>query len=114
VEAHRLLRPGGRLVFLGNSVLSVLCAPLAEEPVSETLHQSQAGLFRVDWPGVEGPDFHLPHGEMLALLRTTGFEVEELHELYAPDGPPDEERFFLRRGWAQRWPCEEIWVARRA
>jgi len=113
-EAHRLLRPSGRLVFLCNSVLSILCAPLAEEPVGETLQQQQTGLFRVDWPDAEGPDFHLPHGEMLALLRARGFEVQALHELYAPDGPPDEVRSYVRRGWARRWPCEEIWVARRA
>ena len=54
-EARRLLRPGGRLVFLCNSVLSILCAPLAEEPVGETLQQHQTGLFRVDWPDAEGP-----------------------------------------------------------
>jgi hypothetical protein len=50
---------------------------------------------------------------MLSLLRDTGFELEALHELRAPDGPDDEVRFYLRRGWAQRWPGEEVWVARR-
>ena len=70
-------------------------------------------LHRFDWPDQEGSDFHLPHGEMLALLRRTGFEVQALHELRAPDGPADERRFFVLRGWARRWPCEEVWVARR-
>ena len=51
---------------------------------------------------------------MLALLRDTGFEVEALHELQAPDGPDDEVRFYMRRGWARRWPCEEVWVARKS
>ena len=26
---------------------------------------------------------------------------------------PGELRYFMRRGWAQQWPCEEVWVARR-
>jgi hypothetical protein len=69
-------------------------------------------MHRLDWPDQEGSEFHLPHGEMLG-LRRTGFEVEALHELRAPDGPADERRFFVLRGWAQRWRCEEVWVARR-
>ncbi|HSD76571.1 MAG TPA: class I SAM-dependent methyltransferase [Solirubrobacteraceae bacterium] len=112
-EAHRLLRPGGRLIFLCNSVLATLCAPASDEPAGETLLRPQFGLHRLQWPDDDGIDFHLPHGEMLRLLRATGFEVEALHELRAPAGPDDEVRFFIRRGWARRWPCEEVWVARR-
>jgi SAM-dependent methyltransferase len=112
-EAHRLLRPGGRLIFLCNSVLMMLCSPPSEEPAGETLVRPQFGLHRIDWPDTEGPEFHLPHGEMLRLLRETGFDVEALHELQAPEGPEEEVRFYLRRGWARRWPGEEVWVARR-
>jgi SAM-dependent methyltransferase len=83
-EAHRLLREGGRLIFLCNSVLAILCSPDSEEPAGETLMRAQFGLHRILWPGTEGPDFHLPHGDMIALLRRTGFEVEALHELRAP------------------------------
>jgi SAM-dependent methyltransferase len=111
--AHRLLRPEGRLIFLCNSVLAILCSPASEDPAGETLARPQFGLHRVDWPDTEGPDFHLAHGDMLGLLRETGFEVEALHELPAPEGPEEEVRFYLRRGWAQRWPGEEVWVARR-
>jgi SAM-dependent methyltransferase len=112
-EAHRLLRPGGWLIFLGNSVIVVLCSPPSDEPAGETLVRDQFGLHRIDWPGDEGTDFHLPHGEMIRLLRGTGFEVEALHELRAPDGPEDEVAHFVRRGWSRRWPCEEVWVARK-
>src|SRR5919205_3368604 len=111
-EAHRLLRPGGRLIFLANSVLAMLCALEDEDAVSETLQRPQFGMRRFEWPGEEGVDFHLPHGEMLRLLRRTGFEVEALHELQAPDGP-EETRFFVSRSWARRWPCEEVWDARK-
>jgi SAM-dependent methyltransferase len=112
-QAHRLLRPGGRLIFLCNSVLAMLCAPPSEEPVGETLVRPQLGLHRIEWPEPDGIDFHLPHGEMVRHLGETGFQVEALHELYAPAGDPHELSFYMRRGWAQRWPCEEVWVARR-
>jgi len=112
-RAYRLLRPGGRLIFLGNSVLSMLCAVEDEDAISETLLRPQFGMHRLDWADSEGSNFCLPHGDMLRLLRETGFEVEALHELRAPDGDDAEPRFFLTRGWARRWPCEDVWVARR-
>jgi SAM-dependent methyltransferase len=112
-HAHRLLRPGGRLIFLGNSVLSMLCALEDEDAIGESLLRPQFGLHRLEWPDSEGSNFCLSHGEMLRLLRETGFEVEALHELQAPEGDADEPRFFLTRGWARRWPCEDVWVARR-
>jgi SAM-dependent methyltransferase len=112
-QAHRLLRPGGRLVFMCQSVLMTLCAPPSEEPAGLTLQRPQFGLHALEWPDMDVPDFHLPHGDMLRLLRETGFEVEALHELRVPEGPEDELRFYVRRGWARQWPCEEVWVARR-
>lgn len=111
-EAHRLLRPGGRLIFLCNSVLAMLTAPPSDEPCGEILLRPQFGLHRLEWPETPAPDFHLPHSGMLALLRDTGFDVEALYELQAPAGDEDEVRFFMRRGWARQWPCEEVWVAR--
>jgi SAM-dependent methyltransferase len=114
-QAHRLLRPGGRLIFLGNSVLAMLCAPPTDAPVGETLLRPQFGLHRLDWSDADGDasSFYLSHGDMLRLLRETGFEVEALHELRAPEGDDDEVQFFIPRRWARQWPCEEVWVARR-
>jgi ubiquinone/menaquinone biosynthesis C-methylase UbiE len=43
-EAYRLLRPGGRLWFLRNSTLAILCAPEDDGPVTETLQRPQRGL----------------------------------------------------------------------
>jgi SAM-dependent methyltransferase len=113
-QARRLLRPGGKLIFLAHSLLMGLCAPLSEEPAGETLVRPQRGLGAIDWPDPDGIDFHQAHGERLELLRDTGFEVEALRELYAPVGPEDERRYYVMRGWARRWPCEEVWVARLA
>jgi hypothetical protein len=70
-------------------------------------------MHKIEWPDPDGTDFHLPHSEMVRHLSDTGFDIEALHELRAPDGPPDELRYYARRGWAQQWPCEEVWVARR-
>jgi len=111
-EAARLLRPGGWLVFLRNSTLSVLCAT-AEGPPSETLQRQQRGLWRLDWsepdPEIE---FHLPHGELIALLRANGFEVEALWELYAAEDAVDHDYYASNAEWAKKWPAEELWRAR--
>jgi len=112
-QAHRLLKPGGRLIFLCHSVLAMLCSPTSDDPVGETLARPQLGLGRIEWPETDETDFHQPHGERIQLLRDTGFEIEALHDLYAPAGDPGEIRYFMPRGWAQKWPCEEVWVTRR-
>ncbi len=112
-EARRLLRPGGRLVFLCNSVLAMLCAPTADVPVGEALLRAQFGLHRIEFEDQGAPEFHLSHADMFSLLVETGFAVEALHELRAPEGQEDELRHYVHRGWARRWPSEEVWVARR-
>ncbi len=111
-EAARLLRPGGGLVFLTNSVLLVLCMPDAGT-VGERLLRDQRGLRAVSYKGEEGVEFHLAHGEWIATLGRHGFVVEALHELYAPDGAGATRFDWLDPGWARRWPFEEIWVARK-
>jgi SAM-dependent methyltransferase len=114
-EAGRLLRPGGRLAFLRNSTLSILCSP-DEGKVGERLIRSQADLGRIAWPGEdEGVEYHLSHGEMIRVLRANGFEIEALHERLAPETAEDHVYYeFVPAAWAQRWPAEEIWVARKA
>ena len=110
-EAHRLLRPGGRLWFLRNSTLVMLCSP-DEGVAQESLQRPQRGLGRVEWPGAPGVEWHLPHGELFRLLRRTGFDVVDLVELYPPEGAADHPYYdFVTTDWAHRWPAEEIWVA---
>jgi SAM-dependent methyltransferase len=110
-EACRLLRPGGRLWFLRNSTLSILCSP-DEGPADETLRRPQRGLGRLEWPGEIGVEWQLPHGELFRLLRRTGFDVVDLVELYAPDDATDHEYYAaFSAAWSRKWPSEEIWVA---
>jgi SAM-dependent methyltransferase len=111
-EAARLLRPAGRLVFLRNSTLSILCSP-DDGPVEERLMRPQFGMHRFEWPE-GGVEFHLPHGDLLRLLRANGFEVEDLIELQAPPDASDHAFYdFVGPEWARKWPAEEIWVARK-
>jgi SAM-dependent methyltransferase len=113
-EAHRLLRPKGELVFLCNSPLATICMP-DEGKIEERLVRSQFELGRMQWPGEnEGVEWHLGHGDMLRLLRETGFDVEGLWELRAPASAVDHEYYdFVPAEWARRWPAEEIWKARK-
>jgi SAM-dependent methyltransferase len=109
-EADRQAAAGGRLVFLRPSPLFALCAP-AEGQVSRALLRPQFGLRRLDWD--KCAEFNLPHGEMLRLLRSHGFLVEDLIEIQAPrDAHRDYPR--VSAEWAHNWPSEEIWKARLA
>jgi SAM-dependent methyltransferase len=112
-EAARLLRPGGRLVFLVNSPLLILCTP-EEGLAEERLLRPQFGMCRFEWPGELGVEYVLPHGEWLALLRANGFDVEALHELQAPAGSTTHGYYeYVTGEWAQSWPAEDLWVARK-
>jgi ubiquinone/menaquinone biosynthesis C-methylase UbiE len=112
-EAWRLLRPGGRLVFLCNSPLVILCAVEEPDGTSETLQRAQHGMHRLTWSD-GGVEFHLGHGDMFRSLRSAGFVVENLVELYAPDGSDTHEYYdFVTADWARKWPVEEIWAARK-
>ncbi|HTS15581.1 MAG TPA: class I SAM-dependent methyltransferase [Candidatus Sulfotelmatobacter sp.] len=112
-EAARILRPGGRLVFLGNSTLLMLAVPDEEDqPATDRLLRPQRGIHRFEWPDDPGVEFHLGHGDWIRVLRSSGFEVDDLIEVYPPDGATT--RYpYVTLPWAQAWPCEEVWKARR-
>jgi SAM-dependent methyltransferase len=114
-EAARLLRPGGRIVFLVNGAILMLCVPDAEdEAATPTLLRDYFGMHRVEWPDDTPPsvEFHLGYGDWIRVLRANGFEVENLLELRPPEGATT--RYpFVTAEWGRRWPAEEIWVARK-
>jgi SAM-dependent methyltransferase len=112
-EAARLLRPGGQLIFLVNSVLAMLCMPDDEaEPVGERLLRPLFGIHRFEWPDEVSVEFHLSHGDQLRLLRECGFVVEDLIEVRPPEDAAT--RYdWMPLEWARRWPCEEVWKARK-
>jgi len=112
-EAARLLRPGGQLVFLGNSTLMMLTMPDAEdEAAAAQLVRPQRGMHRFEWPGSSGVEFHVSPGDWIRLLRRSGFEIEDLIEVYPRDGATSDYPF-VDHAWSRAWPCEEVWKARR-
>ena len=111
-EAARLLRPGGRLVFLTNSVLATLCVPDEEGVARERLVRPQRRLHRVQWPG-GGVEFHPSHGEWIRVPGANGFVVQALHELYAPADAATHRYYGIAAArCASRWPVEDLWAAR--
>jgi len=113
-EAARLLRADGELVFLRNSTLSILCMPDTGK-VQERLQRPQLGLNRLDWPGEPETEFQIPAGDLIRLLRTSGFEVLDMVEIYASADAINHPFYgeFMSVEWAQKWPSEEMWRARK-
>ena len=111
-EAARVLRPGGRLIYLVNATTLMLCMPDAEEPATATMVRPLRGLHRLEWSDDNSVNFALSHGEWIRLLRSSGFAVEGLVELWPADDATTSFPY-VTLDWAQRWPTEEVWVARR-
>jgi SAM-dependent methyltransferase len=114
LEAARVLRPGGELVFLGNSTLIMMCVHDDENiPAEATLVRPQFGMHRFDWdddpPVVE---FHLSHGDWIRVLRAGGFEILDLIELRPPEGAVTTFPWVTAE-WARQWPSEEVWRVRK-
>jgi SAM-dependent methyltransferase len=117
-EAYRLLRPGGRLVFLGTHPLVLVCSPLdGSIPVREELIQDYFTIHRSDWRDAAddsgGIEFNLPISGWLRLFRDTGFVVEDYLELQAP-ATGAKVHDYVTADWAHRFPAEQVWKLRRS
>jgi SAM-dependent methyltransferase len=112
-EAARVLRPGGELTFMVNGTILMLCMPdedgIAAQPV---MLRDYFGMHRFDWPDDESVEFHLGYGDTIRLLRENGFVVEDLIEVRPPEDATTSYPF-VNLDWSRRWPCEEIWKARK-
>jgi len=115
-EAHRLLRKGGMLSFLGNHPLALACAPLDGSPTGEALVRDWFSLHRIDWRDVEidpsGIEFTLPTGGWFRLFDRVGFDVVDYQELQAPDANAGQP-FATPARWAHRFPSEHVWKLRK-
>ena len=114
-EAARLLRPGGRLVFMAQSTLARLCLP-DQGPAGDRLVRDLFGLHHVVRRGTSGAGyrlFTLPHGEWIGLMARCGLMVEDLIEVQVPAGAANNDFPEFPDEWVRRWPAEEVWFARR-
>jgi SAM-dependent methyltransferase len=112
-EASRLLRPGGELIFLGNSSLLMLCTPADGSATCDTLQRDYFTMRRFEWPDEGSIEFHLPYGEWIRLFRANGLVVDDLVEIQAPEGGDPGQWDFVTEDWARRWPSEQIWKLRK-
>ncbi|HSJ27699.1 MAG TPA: class I SAM-dependent methyltransferase [Acidimicrobiia bacterium] len=112
-EAHRLLRPGGRLAFLGTGSWNDVFTERSLDAVTgETAVRPYFGQHRIEWVGLDDDptiEFNLPISEWFGLLRRTGFEVLDFFEVQAPSDA-DGVRFSIPAEWAKRYPSEQAWV----
>jgi SAM-dependent methyltransferase len=117
-EAARVLRLGGRLVFVIVSAFAYVCFPLHNDalPADTTLHRDYFGMHRFAWRDengvVDSVEFHLGYGDMIRLLRSSRFEIEDLIEI-RPSEEPTATHFDTPWEWARRWPSVEVWKARK-
>jgi hypothetical protein len=92
----------------------MLCVPdHMGEAASDRLLRNHVGMHRFAWPDDPTIEFHLGHGDWIRLLRGCGLLVEDLIEIAAP-AEATSRYDFVTAEWARRWPCEEVWRARKA
>ena len=100
VEAHRsrltVIRRGDR-IDLRPPVRSGFAVRIAE-----VMAENTSGL--VDPEG--------RHGDWIRLLRRSGFEIEDLVEVYPPADATTRYQFVTLE-WARQWPCEDVWKAKK-
>jgi SAM-dependent methyltransferase len=115
-EAHRLLRPGGTLVFLGNHPMTLLTTPLNGAPCDTSLHRAYRDLKGADWTEVEfdpgGIEFNRTISGWMALFDAVGFDLLRYQELFAPKDA-EGDRYSVPSAWAKAYPAEQVWSLRR-
>jgi len=95
-------------------VFLTICTPedaAADTPASEHLERPYFGRHRLDWPD-GSVTFTLGYGDWIRVLRTHGFVIDDLIEIQPPAGKTTNSPIVTPQ-WAQQWPCEEMWKARK-
>ena len=72
---------------------------------------ARRGRCRITWPFEDGVEFHVGHGEWIDLLHDSGFEIERLVELYAPEGAKTHE--YATATADEAASPEDLWAARK-
>ncbi|MDP9330290.1 MAG: class I SAM-dependent methyltransferase [Actinomycetota bacterium] len=116
-EAARVLRPGGMLVFDMATPYIWTAWGDDDEPASRTLRRPYFSMGREELPDPEnGPsvEWQLTYGEWIRLFRSSGFVVEDLIELRAPEGATTTYSTYAPLDWARDFPGEHIWKVRKS
>jgi hypothetical protein len=106
-------------MFIRGTPLLTMAYPTDDDtaPAEPALHRDYFGMHRVEWHDtekkVDAIEFNLPHGETIRLLHSSGFEIEDLLEIRAPDEPMPMSEADVTWEWARRWPSVEAWKARK-
>lgn len=109
-EVGRLLRPRGLLVFNVTSPFARMCLDEEAGHQIDELLRPYFGLRRID-EGDGAATYNLGYGEWIRLLLANGLAVEGLVEPQPPEGATT--TYGIPVEWAERWPAECIWVARK-
>jgi len=104
-EAARVLRLGGRLLFVRGTPLLLMAYRTDDHNAPAEWHD--------DDENVDAIEFNLTHGDMIRLLRSNGLEIEDLLEVRAPDEWAPMNNADVSWEWARRWPSVEAWKARK-
>jgi SAM-dependent methyltransferase len=111
-EAARLLRPGGRFVFSHSTALLYLTWDRVGERQTRRLNEPYFGMRELVY-GDGTVDFQMPYGEWIRLFRRSGLTIEDLVELRPPKGATTTFAETVPRGWARKWPAEQLWKLRK-
>ncbi|MEM8538342.1 MAG: class I SAM-dependent methyltransferase, partial [Pseudomonadota bacterium] len=115
-EAFRVLKPDGRLVFMGHHPLSIICTDTSGDTTLRSLEMPYRDMGRMDWShhpnDAGGVEFNLTISDWFACFKRIGFVIEVYIELYAPDDAQGDE-FSIPADWAKDFPAEQVWKLRK-
>ncbi|MCY4128055.1 MAG: class I SAM-dependent methyltransferase [Gammaproteobacteria bacterium] len=112
-ETSRVLKPNAKLVIYTDHMVSYMVDNGLDEPDgkwTETLQRPYFNAYRTKWSedGSDGVEYHLTPSEWIRLFRESGFVIDALLELPAPEGATS--RFsFASTDWGRKWPAEQAW-----
>ena len=90
----------------------MLCADEDEtKPATERLLRPAFGVYRMEWPGDSGVEFHPLARRVDPAPPRLGLEIEDLIEFARPSATTRYQ--FVTMDWARKWPTEEVWKVRK-
>ncbi len=111
-EVARVIRSGGTFAFCGATPFPYLMWDPVKEKSTRRLHRTYDDLGRQDF-GEGTIDWVFGPGEWVRMLRSHGFEIEDLVELRPDVDSTTTYGEFAPPKLARRWPAEWVWKTRR-